>query len=178
MFLIVGLGNPGKQYKNTWHNLGFLSIDHFKSQIDSFSDWKNMDRAQSLTSEGKINGEKIILAKPQVFMNNSGHSVHALTTYYKLQTTNLIVIHDDADLSIGTVRISENSGSAGHKGIESIIGHLKTKGFTRIRIGSQPKNYIPGSKMLKKLVLKKIDGKILEDILEKSAEALKETVGK
>ncbi|MDP2930279.1 MAG: aminoacyl-tRNA hydrolase, partial [bacterium] len=172
------LGNPGGKYKNSWHNLGFLTLDDFKLQTANFSDWKNFDRAQSLISEGKINNEKIILAKPQAFMNNSGRSVHVLAAYYKVPAADIVVIHDDADLPVGTIRVSENAGSAGHKGIESIIGHLKTKNFTRIRLGSRPKNYIPGSKTLEKFVLRKINEEALGDILEKSVKALEETVGK
>jgi len=175
MFLIIGLGNPGKQYKSTWHNLGFLAVDGFKSQMANFSDWKNMDRAQSLISEGEINNKKIILAKPQTFMNNSGRSVQILVAYYKTPATNMIVLHDDADLPIGAIRISKNSGSAGHRGIESIIGHLKTKNFIRIRFGSRPKNYIPGSKSLKRSVLKiitKADKKNAEQNIQKITSAL------
>ena len=99
-------------------------------------------KSNSLISEGFINNEKLILAKPQTFMNNSGTAVKSLYTKYKiLDTRYLILVHDDIDLPVGTIRISTNSGSAGHKGIDSIINAIGTKNFTRIRIGILPKPY-------------------------------------
>ncbi len=181
MFLIVGLGNPGKQYQNTWHSLGFLAIDNFQSQMPDFSDWKNFDRARSLISEGEINGEKIILAKPQTFMNQSGGAVKSLILNHRNKIAmaellrRLIIIHDDADLPVGKIKVSRDAGAAGHKGAESIINALKTKNFTRIRLGCRPENYIPGSKSLEKFVLKKFsktEQKIVSEVLKKTAEII------
>jgi len=175
MLLIIGLGNPGKKFENTWHNLGFLAVENFKSQEENFSDWKSFDRAQSLISQGKINDTKIIIAKPQTFVNNSGRAVRVLTAYYKLPTINIIIIHDDADLPIGTVKVSKNSGSAGHKGAQSIIDTMGSKNFTRIRLGARPRNYIPGSKSMERFVLKKFskaDQKIVSEVIEKAIQAI------
>lgn len=117
MKLIVGLGNPGKKYKKTRHNVGFRVVDALKNEISS---------------------KDIILLRPETFMNNSGKAVKSLSTKYKIPTTNIIVIHDDIDLPLGTIRISKNRSSAGHKGVQSIIDELGTKDFTRVRIGIRP----------------------------------------
>lgn len=170
MLLIIGLGNPGKKFENTWHNLGFLVIDEFAKNND-FPDFRLDKRLNALVSRK----ENVILAKPQTFMNESGRSVLILNTKYEIQNTNLIVIHDDADLAIGTVKVSKNSGSAGHKGAQSIIDSLETKNFTRIRLGARPKNYIPGSKSLERFVLKKFsktDQKITSEVIEKTTSAI------
>lgn len=151
MIIIIGLGNPGEKYKKTRHNLGFLVLESFREK-NNFPDFKLSKNFNSLISEGVIDDKKIILAKPQTFMNLSGSSVKKLTTNYppasassagewragKLQTTNLIVVHDDIDLPFGEIKIVRNRGSAGHKGVESIIKNLGTKDFTRMRIGILP----------------------------------------
>jgi len=116
MHLVVGLGNPGKKYEKTRHNIGFRVID----KLESF------DFAQN---------ENIILLKPDNFMNNSGRAVKKYLTYNKISPQNLIIIHDDIDLPFETVKISKGSSSAGHKGVQSIIDTLGTKNFYRIRIG-------------------------------------------
>ncbi len=170
MLLVVGLGNPGKKFENTWHNLGFLAIDEF-AKNNGFPDFRLDKKLNALVSRK----ENIILAKPQTFVNESGRSVHILNTKYKIQNTNLVVVHDDADLPIGAVKVSKNSGSAGHKGAQSIIDSLGTKNFTRIRLGSRPKNYIPGSKSLERFVLKKFskaDQKITSEVIEKAIQAI------
>jgi len=112
MNLIVGLGNPGFKYKKTRHNIGFMIIDELKKQIDK---------------------KQNILLKPLIYMNNSGKEVKAVMEKNKIE--NLIVIHDDIDLPFKEIRISKNSSSAGHKGVQSIINELKTQDFIRIRIG-------------------------------------------
>jgi len=187
MFLIVGLGNPGKKFENTWHNLGFLAIDELRLKIDDFSPWKNDIKAKAQTSEGNFAGQKVILVKPQTFMNNSGQTVKLLVQRSRLNsamaelTRQLIIIHDDADLPLGEIKVSKNQGSAGHKGVESIINYLKTKNFTRIRIGVRPENYVPGSKMLDKLMIKKIvkkDQDIIAQIFEKTTESIKQLLCK
>jgi len=123
--LIVGLGNPGKKYEKTRHNVGFRVIDELEKSFDFSS-----------TSLG-INAQdkNIIFLKPDNFMNNSGNVVREYLAYEKIPTSNLIVIHDDIDLLFGDVRVSKDSSSAGHKGVQSIIDTLGTKDFTRIRIG-------------------------------------------
>ena len=153
MILIVGLGNPGPKYKSTRHNIGFMTIDNLQLTIDKFSDWKNNKKLLSEISQGEINGQKVILAKPLTFMNLSGQAVKKIINNYQLTINNLFIIHDDIDLPSGKIRIAKNRGAAGHKGIESIIKELKTKNFIRFRIGIQPKFGKPEN--LEKFVLQK-----------------------
>lgn len=187
MFLIVGLGNPGKQYENTWHSLGFLAIDEF-ARKNGFPDFRPDRKSNSLISKK----ENIILAKPQTFMNESGKAVKALfknifpkampaASKRRLNSAmaelrqQLIVIHDDADLPKGEIRISRDRGAAGHKGIDSIVKALKSKNFIRIRIGVRPANYVPGSKSLDRFVLKKFaknEEKVVAEVIEKTSEAI------
>ncbi len=147
MLITVGLGNPGEKYKNTPHNIGFEVIDQIAKE-NNFPVFKLSKRFNALVSEKN----NILLVKPQTFMNNSGKSVQKIVNYYKGR--DLIIIHDDIDLPIGKIKVSENSGSAGHKGVDSIIQHLKTKNFKRIRIGVQPQKEKP--KEVEKYVLKKL----------------------
>jgi len=145
MFLIVGLGNPGEKYRNTRHNIGFMIIDKFRKE-NNFPALSFSKKFNSLISKGEIGTKKIILAKPQTFMNNSGLAVRVLiknlkrtsSSQARVKIKNLLVVHDDIDLPFGKIRISQNRGSAGHKGVESIIKELKTKNFIRLRIGIQP----------------------------------------
>jgi PTH1 family peptidyl-tRNA hydrolase len=164
MILIIGLGNPEDQYSGTRHNIGFEIINQLARE-KSFPDFKLQKKFQAEISEGTINGEKTILAKPQTFMNNSGQAVKALIDYYK--TENLFVIHDDIDLPLGEIKISKGRGSAGHKGVESIIQHLKTKDFTRVRIGICPKDGKP--EKVEDFVLEKFSTEE-EKILKKNIE--------
>lgn len=128
-FLIVGLGNPGDEYRLTRHNVGFMALDAF-APVDSV--WKNEKKA--LTMRTRINDINVILAKPQTFMNNSGESVALLMQFYKIPLENLIVIHDDMDLKVGTLREKIGGGSAGHNGIKSIDANVGNE-YRRIRIG-------------------------------------------
>ncbi len=134
MKLIIGLGNPGKQYMNTWHNAGFLAVEQIQKELD-FSDFKKDAKLQAELSEGKIGREKIILAKPQTFMNLSGQSVAAILNYYKLTKEDLIVIHDDLDLPLGKIRLTKSSSAGGHNGVKSIIENLGGQNFIRLKIG-------------------------------------------
>lgn len=147
MTIIIGLGNPKEKYNNTAHNIGFDVIDKLAREND-FPEFKLSKKFNALTSEKN----KTILAKPQTFMNESGKSVKAIVNFYK--TKDLIVIHDDIDLILGRMKTSKNSGSAGHKGVESIIRELGTKDFTRIRIGIQPEKGKPAK--IEKYVLQKL----------------------
>lgn len=148
MVIIVGLGNPGKRYKNTRHNVGFQAVDEFAREND-FPEFKLSKKFNALVSEE----ENIVLVKPQTFMNESGKAVKALLK--NTRKTVLVVIHDDIDLPLGKIRISENRGSAGHKGVESIIKEIGTKDFTRFRIGVSSKTGKP--KDVEKYVLQKFN---------------------
>ena len=127
--LIVGLGNPGAEYSMTRHNVGFMAIDAL-APADAV--WKKEKNA--LTTRSEIDGAKVIFAKPQTYMNNSGESVAPLMAFYKIPLENLIVIHDDMDLKVGTFREKVGGSSAGHNGIKSIDAHVGNE-YRRIRIG-------------------------------------------
>jgi PTH1 family peptidyl-tRNA hydrolase len=158
MKIIVGLGNPGKKYKITRHNVGFMVVDALADQ-KSLS-WQYNKKFKSTICKDK----DIILVKPQTFMNNSGQAIQAILSYYKLLpkrfgliqkkdinlSSVLMVIHDDIDIELGKYKISENSRSAGHKGVASIINCLKTKNFKRIRTGirTERANTIPAEKFV------------------------------
>jgi PTH1 family peptidyl-tRNA hydrolase len=176
MKLVVGLGNPGTEYSNTRHNAGFLVIDalatdYHLSPPTSF-DKKSNSEIFTLDS----NSEKILLVKPQTFMNNSGQAVRALADFYKIPLQNIIIIHDEKDIPLGDYKIQTNRGPAGHNGVQSIIDHLGTKDFTRIRVGVGPK--IGGIEKIVDYVLQKFSKeerdlltttikKIVEDIKNK-----------
>lgn len=173
MYLIVGLGNPGKQYEATRHNVGFIAIDEIARELEIKVDKLKF---KSLIGEGRIGTEKIILAKPQTFMNLSGEAVVELMNYYKVDISNLIVIYDDIDLDSGKVRIRK-SGSAGtHNGMRNIIYLLGKQDFPRIRIGvSKPKN----GQDLASFVLSKFEKSEQDNIkeaIEISRKAVTETV--
>ena len=133
MKLIVGLGNPGKQYEQTRHNAGFLAIEHFLKTHDAIT---CASKFNAQICEYHEAGEKIFLVKPQSFMNLSGDVVRDLMAFYKLETDkDLLVIHDEVDLPLGTVKVAQGSGAAGHNGVQNIIDELGTKDFERVRIG-------------------------------------------
>ncbi len=131
-FLLVGLGNPGREYKDNRHNVGFMLIDRLCVLLDV-----RLNRLQSkaLVAFAAYQGNKIILAKPQTYMNLSGQAVGGLARFYKLPLENVMVAHDDLDLPFGVIRIRPGGGAGGQKGIASIIEHLGSKDFPRLRIG-------------------------------------------
>lgn len=132
MKLIVGLGNPGKEYSTNRHNIGFLCINHF-ARIHRITLDKKQGKARVGT--GSVAGHDVVLAKPQTYMNASGVSVSQLMQKYKIALEDLIVVHDDLDLPLGKIRIRQGSSAAGHNGIKSIIASLGTQDFIRIRVG-------------------------------------------
>lgn len=129
MKLIIGLGNPGKSYENTRHNIGFIVIDHFANTTN----WKN--KWNALYTEIIINNEKILLIKPQTFMNLSGNALIEFANFYKIDLEDILVIQDDLDLEVGKYRLKINSSSGGHNGIKSIIERLGSNHFARLKIG-------------------------------------------
>jgi PTH1 family peptidyl-tRNA hydrolase len=134
--LIVGLGNPGPEYSATRHNVGFMAVDALAGLDAAWRSEKN-----ALTARVDIDGRRVIFVKPQTFMNNSGMAVHALMTFYKIPLENLIVIHDDMDVSVGDCRKKIGGGSAGHNGIKSIDANVGRE-YRRIRIGvGHPRDY-------------------------------------
>ena len=138
MFLIIGLGNPGQKYQNTRHSVGFMATDVF-SKKHNFSPFRLNKKSNALESDGVINDYAVKIIKPQTFMNNSGKAIKlSIGNKSKKDAVTIVVVHDDADLPVGALKISENRGSAGHHGVESVIKEIKTKNFTRIRIGVCP----------------------------------------
>lgn len=132
MYIIVGLGNPGKQYENTRHNIGFITVDYLANQHNIKI---NKIKHKALVGEGFINREKVLLVKPQTFMNLSGRSVREILDYYKVEADELIVIYDDIDLETGKIRIRKKGSAGTHNGMRSIIYDIQTDLFPRIRIG-------------------------------------------
>lgn len=134
MHLIIGLGNPGKEYADTRHNAGFLCLEYIR-EAWGFSPFQENTSFQAECSDGRIENEKILLARPLTFMNISGGATQRLAHFYKIDPKNIAVIHDDLDISLGDVRESFGSRSAGHNGVGDIIETLGTKDFLRFRIG-------------------------------------------
>lgn len=133
MSVIVGLGNPDGKYDGTRHNIGFTVLDKYRED-NKFPNWKSNDKFQALISEDFRGGKKILLIKPQTFMNNSGDSLQAIQHFYKCLTSDFLVIHDELDLPFGEIKDKRGGGSAGHNGLKSIIAHIG-EDFKRIRIG-------------------------------------------
>jgi len=129
---IIGLGNPGLRYAQTRHNVGFRVVDRLVEQMG----WRwDERRAQALLATGNIDNEKVVLAKPETYMNNSGVAVAGLARWFKLAPADLLVICDDLDLPLGRVRLRAQGSAGGHHGLESIIAHLHTQQFPRLRVG-------------------------------------------
>ncbi len=132
MFLIVGLGNPGKEYDGTRHNIGFEAIDYI---ADKYNIELNRIKFKGVFGEGFINGKKVILLKPTTYMNLSGESIREVINFYKISNEEVIVIYDDISLEVGRLRIREKGSHGGHNGIKSIIANLGTDVFPRVKIG-------------------------------------------
>ncbi len=167
-FLIIGLGNPGREYKDNRHNIGFMLIDRLALKLNA----RGIKlQAKAIVTSALYEERKIILAKPQTYMNLSGQSVQGLLHFYKVPTENLIIAHDDLDLPFGTIRIRPGGGPGGQKGMASTIELLGTKDFPRLRLGigrppgrMDPKNYVLQD-------FSKEEQKILLDILERASDA-------
>jgi peptidyl-tRNA hydrolase, PTH1 family len=132
MYLIFGLGNPGSRYQFTRHNIGFMVLEKLAAQLEVDLKQKSFD---ALWNRGKVAGINVILAMPQTYMNLSGNAARKLLAYFKVDISNLIVIHDDLDLPFGAVRLKAGGGDAGHKGLKSIITCLGSADFMRVRMG-------------------------------------------
>lgn len=163
MKLIVGLGNPGKDYVNTRHNVGFMVLDNYDKNLE----WHQ--KGDALYTEFNRNNEKIILLKPLTYMNLSGIAVSQFYNFYKLNSNDILVIHDDLDLSEGTYRLKYNSSSGGHNGIKSIIEKLNTQEFSRLKIGigkngQDIKDYVLGR--LPKSIADKINSNFYKEIID------------
>lgn len=132
MKIIAGLGNPGPEYAKNRHNVGWMFVDALADKLGA-DNWK--EKEQGLVAEGRIGTEKILLIKPLTYMNNSGECIGPLMRWYKLEPEDLIVVHDDMDIPVGTVRIRKKGSAGGHNGIKSTIAHVGDENFSRVRIG-------------------------------------------
>lgn len=168
-YLIVGLGNPGDEYKNTRHNAGFCSIDLICKDLKIELDKK---KYKALYTIYKENDNKYIFVEPQTYMNSSGEAVEKLCSFYKVDTNNVIIIYDDMDLPVGKVRLRNSGSSGGHNGVKSIIGLLHTEDIKRIRLGisKDPKieviDYVLGKFKGDELKLFKDSHKIAKDAIK------------
>ncbi len=169
IYLIVGLGNPGREYRENRHNIGFMAVDALAKKLDA-----RMGKVQfkAITGQARLGEQKAILAKPQTFMNLSGQAVSSLVRYYKVPLENLLVIHDDLDLPLGTLRLRPGGGSAGQKGLGSTIQQLGTQQFPRLRIGiDRPPGQMPAAAY----VLQNFSGgdqELLKFVLSRATEAV------
>lgn len=132
--LIIGIGNPDEQYKDTRHNVGFMMVDYVAKKND-FDDFEMNKKLNALTTKGKLEDSSMILTKPQTYVNKTGEAAIKLKNFYKVKPEQILVIQDDLDIPFGNTKISFEKNSGGHKGIESIMKALKTKKFYRLRIG-------------------------------------------
>ncbi|MGI5997631.1 MAG: aminoacyl-tRNA hydrolase [Lutispora sp.] len=173
MFVIAGLGNPGAKYADTRHNIGFITVDYLSQQLNISV---NKIKHKALVGEGRIGSEKVLLVKPQTYMNLSGESILDVVEYYKLPMENLIIIYDDVDLDKGVLRIRPKGSSGSHNGMKSIIYLLNRDDFPRIRIGigKQPEymdlaDYVTGK-------FTKDEIPIMAEAAKKAAEAVQEII--
>ena len=167
-FLIIGLGNPGREYKDSRHNLGFMLVDRLSVRLNA-----RLTRVQAKSLVGSVNyeGNKLILAKPQTYMNLSGQSIQGLAHFYKVPLENMLVAHDDLDLPFGAIRVRPGGGPGGQKGVASTIERLGTKDFRRLRIGigRPPGRMDPSDYVLQNFT--QTDMTFLSEILERAADA-------
>ena len=173
MYLIVGLGNPEKDYNNTRHNMGFDTVNKLAKQYQIEI---NKSKFKGLYGTGIIENEKVILLKPQTFMNLSGESIRQAMDFYKINEDNLIIIYDDIDIEPGIIKIRKTGGPGTHNGMKSVIQNLSTKKFARIRVGiGMPEhkddliNYVIGS-------ISEDDKKVLEEATTKAKDAIIEII--
>ncbi|MDO8753052.1 MAG: aminoacyl-tRNA hydrolase [Anaerolineales bacterium] len=174
-YLLIGLGNPGREYRETRHNIGFMLIDHLTVRLNA----RGMKlQSNAIVISAHYEERKIILAKPQTYMNLSGQSVQGLLHFYKIPFENLLVAHDDLDLPFGTLRVRPGGGPGGQRGMASTIEKLGTQDFPRLRLGiGRP----PGRMDAKDYVLQdfsKEDFKLLPEVLDRAADAALEFVMK
>lgn len=168
MYVIAGLGNPGKKYENTRHNMGFITVDRLAEKHDI-----RIDRLKfkSLVGEGRIAGRRVLLVKPQTYMNLSGEAIREVMRFYKLEPEKLIVIYDDIDIELGALRIRKFGSAGTHNGMRSVVYQLQSDRFPRVRIGigSQKKgdlvNFVIGG-------FSKEEVPVLEDTVDRAVSAV------
>lgn len=172
-YLLIGLGNPGREYRDTRHNVGFMFIDRLAVRLDA----RGMKvQSKAIVTTAVYQERKLILAKPQTYMNLSGHSAQGLLNFYKIPVENMLVAHDDLDLPYGTIRIRPKGGPGGQKGMASTIEQLGTIGFPRLRIGigRPPGRMDPAAYVLQNF--SRDEMKVLSEIIDRAADAALEFV--
>jgi len=178
MKLIVGLGNPGKQYVKTRHNVGFMVLDALQKELGEYkiNKWETSKKFNAeICGVTVSHNDKIILAKPLTFMNDSGIAVQLIAHFYQLNHHDIIVVHDDKDILLGEIKVQTDRSSAGHNGVESIITHIGTQDFTRVRMGIKRESE-RGMRDTAKFVLSKFglfERKKVDDMIKKSVEEIK-----
>lgn len=168
-YLIVGLGNPGRDYAFNRHNVGFMAVSRLAAKHNQTFTRK---QSKALVTTLRLDDKPIILAKPQTFMNLSGESVQSLVKFYEIELANLLVCHDDLDLPVGTIRMRPDGGAGGQNGVKSIIQHLGTQNFPRLRlgIGRPPGRMDPAAYVLQDF--KDFDGQVMDQTLDKAVDAI------
>ena len=169
MYLIVGLGNPEGEYSNTRHNMGFDAINHLSKKLNINV---TKEKFKGVFGDGIVNNEKIILLKPQTYMNLSGESIVKYKDFYKIPTENIIVIYDDIDIECGKIKIRKKGGPGTHNGMRSVVEELQTEDFPRIRVGIGKPMF---KEMMVAYVLQKLQGEekeILDRATKKAADAV------
>lgn len=175
MFLVAGLGNPGEEYAKTRHNIGFMAADEIYSRYN-FAPFKT--KFEGLLAEGTIDGEKVLLLKPQTFMNLSGQSVGKVASFYKIPPQNIIVIHDDKDLALGKLKAKIGGSAGGHNGLKNIDSHIGTD-YNRIRIGvGSPREHNTDTINFVLSRFSKAEMEILEERLDFIAATINELIKK
>lgn len=172
-YLLIGLGNPGREYSDTRHNVGFMLIDRLAVRLNA----RGMKvQSKAIVTSAIYEGRKLILAKPQTYMNLSGQSAHGLLNFYKLPMENMLIAHDDLDIPFGTIRIRPKGGPGGQGGMASTIEQLGTKDFPRLRIGigRPPGRMDPAAYVLQSF--KREEMKVLSEIIDRAADATLEFV--
>ena len=171
MVLIVGLGNPGKEYSNTRHNVGFMALDFLS---ETYNIDINRAKFKGVYGEGVIENQKVILLKPETYMNLSGESIKSLCDFYKIDPKDIIIVYDDISLSLGRIRIKTKGSAGGHNGVKSIISCLGTDVFPRVKVGVGA----PKGDLVKNVLGKfsKQEDQVLQDVLNTTVSAIKEMV--
>ena len=173
MWIIAGLGNPGKQYIYTWHNMGYLAVDML---ADKHGIFLGKEKYKGLWGKGKIAGQDVIIIKPTTYMNNSGECLVEISRFYKVEPKNIITVYDDIDIAKGTIRVRPKGSAGTHNGMRSVIQLLGTQEFPRVRIGTGP---VPENWDLVNYVLSEVpqdDRKLINDAFIKACEAVEEII--
>ena len=173
MWIVAGLGNPGKQYIYTWHNMGYLAVDML---ADKHGIFLGKEKYKGLWGKGKIAGQDVIIIKPATYMNNSGECLVEISNFYKVPPKNIITVYDDIDIAKGTIRVRPKGSAGTHNGMRSVIQLLGTQEFPRVRIGTGP---VPEHWDLVNYVLSEVpadDRSLMNDAFVKACEAVEEII--